>query len=914
MMKRIIGFILCFVLVIGLMTEAMVQAVTDGIWYDGNGDVAGGATKLNEAYTVVENHTGDITWESGNYVVKSDVTIEGVVTLADSSNICLILCDGCSLTVSGHIYNQNGSTLNIYAGSTSNSIAGTGALKVSYRFEGGLLSNAIDIGGESFSLSVFGGMITINSFSSNGIYVQNGGVTVCGGRVETCSTGAAHSGILSKTFTINGGTVIAKSEDGFCIFALQEIRIDKGTVIVNGRGGIYTNGTVSINGGTVDSTANGDFNANSDGIFASDSINISGGTVMATGGTAADSSGIKCSQNNISIRVGLLKYQSNDGSAWTEINPVPADFKQTEKCAAIGIPVAEIGVARYPTLDISISRCRDTDTIKLIEDVTTVETTTIGTDSVSKTVTLDLDGHGITYAGEEESKASVFTVGKQGNLTLQDSVTGGFIRGGTGSSDNGKTYGGGVNNNGHFTMEGGTITGNTADYGGGVNNAGIFTMEGGTIEGNTADNGGGLYNNSNASGIENSGTVYMLGGTITGNTATLGGGVYNNFSFQLQGDSEIRGNMDRNSNPNNLYLPNNIKVTISAGLRNVAPIGVSMQTPGVFTRQGDQAFPVSEAKDNFSSDASAYIVDVVIPEESPDNPQLMLKQKPAPDPTPYYPPAHTDPPATTTYYSVVYLANAPEYSGSMKPQSGAKGTSFTLASNRFSRKDYTFNGWNTRADGTGTSYADGETLKLTWNLFLYAQWVPNLEPVDLSGMKIILEYDKKAYKGKSLKPKVMSIVNKSGEEVLDPQMCKVTYKNNIRIGTATVTVKGKSGLNYIKGSQTASFTIAVSETKLNMPTRASKSKKSITIKCKPEKGAKVTGYVFTYKIPGRSWKKKNISANRKSIGVYELPSKLYKKVAVGRKIKIKARAIVKEYLGNTYRGEYCTIKTISIAD
>ena len=52
-------------------------------------------------------------------------------------------------------------------------------------------------------------------------------------------------------------------------------------------------------------------------------------------------------------------------------------------------------------------------------------------------------------------------------------------------------------------------------------------------------------------------------------------------------------------------------------------------------------------------------------------------------------------------------------------------TSFTLDSNTLTRADYRFNGWNTKADGTGTSYADGETITLTEGgiVTLYAQWV-----------------------------------------------------------------------------------------------------------------------------------------------------------------------------------------------
>ncbi|MBR3323243.1 BspA family leucine-rich repeat surface protein, partial [Candidatus Saccharibacteria bacterium] len=52
-------------------------------------------------------------------------------------------------------------------------------------------------------------------------------------------------------------------------------------------------------------------------------------------------------------------------------------------------------------------------------------------------------------------------------------------------------------------------------------------------------------------------------------------------------------------------------------------------------------------------------------------------------------------------------------------------TSFTLDSNSLTRTDYKFVGWNTKADGAGTSYTDGETITLTKGgiVRLYAQWV-----------------------------------------------------------------------------------------------------------------------------------------------------------------------------------------------
>ena len=60
--------------------------------------------------------------------------------------------------------------------------------------------------------------------------------------------------------------------------------------------------------------------------------------------------------------------------------------------------------------------------------------------------------------------------------------------------------------------------------------------------------------------------------------------------------------------------------------------------------------------------------------------------------------------------------------GSMEPMSVNPGVNNILSSNTFTREGYTFTGWNTKADGKGTGYADGATVKFDVDTTLYAQW------------------------------------------------------------------------------------------------------------------------------------------------------------------------------------------------
>ena len=61
-------------------------------------------------------------------------------------------------------------------------------------------------------------------------------------------------------------------------------------------------------------------------------------------------------------------------------------------------------------------------------------------------------------------------------------------------------------------------------------------------------------------------------------------------------------------------------------------------------------------------------------------------------------------------------------SGTMNPQIFEHGIERQLIANTFTREGYVFAGWNTKADGSGTSYSDKQIISVTQDLTLYAQW------------------------------------------------------------------------------------------------------------------------------------------------------------------------------------------------
>ena len=61
-------------------------------------------------------------------------------------------------------------------------------------------------------------------------------------------------------------------------------------------------------------------------------------------------------------------------------------------------------------------------------------------------------------------------------------------------------------------------------------------------------------------------------------------------------------------------------------------------------------------------------------------------------------------------------------SGSMAVQEMKGKTATALSANAFTKEGYLFLEWNTKADGTGTPYADGASVSLDSDITLYAQW------------------------------------------------------------------------------------------------------------------------------------------------------------------------------------------------
>ena len=88
----------------------------------------------------------------------------------------------------------------------------------------------------------------------------------------------------------------------------------------------------------------------------------------------------------------------------------------------------------------------------------------------------------------------------------------------------------------------------------------------------------------------------------------------------------------------------------------------------------------------------------------------------------------------------------PNFSGiAEKTQSVESGVDTKLDTNSFSRTGYTFKGWNTSADGSGTAYANGATVNVSKDTVLYAQWEINTYTVTWKNGDTVLQSGKVAY-------------------------------------------------------------------------------------------------------------------------------------------------------------------------
>ena len=358
---------------------------------------------------------------------------------------------------------------------------------------------------------------------------------------------------------------------------------------------------------------------------------------------------------------------------------------------------------------------------------------------ISNNGTLTLQYSTIANNTDEGGSGGISSQGG-GALTVEDSTVSG--------NNGGDGYGGGISNSdGPLIVQGSIISGNTAGEGGGIFSVASLTVEDSTIANNTAEAG---------AGIASSPLIHIAltveDSTISGNTATesgRGGGIFFNVGGYI-------------SPPATLTLAADIFAGQSSG-GNCDVGGAIVFTDAGYNVDDDGSCGLSPSNDSVSD--SPVIDDYLgsLGSNGGTTETVPLLATPSPttgsaDPALAVIPSTFDLPVAVNGVSlacsvpdqrgltrgqpcdigafelggsatVTFEANGGL--GSMAPEDDNAPTALTT--NAFTRSSYTFSGWNTATDGTGTAYVNDAVYAFTANTTLYAQWSPNSDTVTYLG-------------------------------------------------------------------------------------------------------------------------------------------------------------------------------------
>ena len=339
------------------------------------------------------------------------------------------------------------------------------------------------------------------------------------------------------------------------------------------------NGKLIIHGGNVTGSAK---ESNSHGVSC-DNVTVYGGKLVGQGqGTGMGISGSNLNAGSEVIVRGGKTNVENDLRYVTAQNGTYVRFPYME--VRTGTVPVHTDSNQHKGLSFTIWDLEDRlptapGNYYLNRDVTLTATWNVP----AGTVKLCLNGNGIKI--DSSSSCGVIHVGSGADLTLYD-----------------------CNAKGHIY----TISNNLAqvrkdDY----TNTTLYPendpipFTGGYITGGKADTGAGVY-------VDAGGTFTMTGGTILGNKANInGGGLYVGGTFNLSGSALIKGNATgtgESLTADNVYLASGKNITITAALTNTEAIGLTMNTPGVFTSGWSAKMSNADPGECFKYDTPACAV------------------------------------------------------------------------------------------------------------------------------------------------------------------------------------------------------------------------------------------------------------------------------------------------------------------
>ena len=280
----------------------------------------------------------------------------------------------------------------------------------------------------------------------------------------------------------------------------------------------------------------------------------------------------------------------------------------------------------------------------------------------------------------------------KGTASTAFSMTGGTITECVSNTDGGAVYLEG----GKVSISGGVVSHNLANNGNGGGFCivgGNFSMpDGGTArifenatfsQNNTGGNGGGIYVTSTGSNV----TVDLLSGSITENSSDRAGG---GICVDMTGHESVSANVTvgksgvGNTNPS---ISSNHTIILGGGLY----------------AKGEKANIIINSGRITGNTISGYVSN---PDVANEGGMVTLNG------------------GDVTHVTVTYNNNGESVNSKTETavQKIVTSTNSKMAAPTFEILGYKFTGWNTRPDGKGTTYTDGQTMNMKNNLTLYAQW------------------------------------------------------------------------------------------------------------------------------------------------------------------------------------------------
>ena len=501
-------------------------------------------------------------------------------------------------------------------------------------------------GGASGGINNEGGTVNLTDVTITGCTGDDRGGGICNrdGGTLTMKGGSLTNNTSNDATHPRGGGGLFNAEGATATLTGVTITGNKNKTY--GGGGICNFGTLTIDGCTITGNTAG---ANGGAIWQEGTLNLQGKNTITDNQAGGKANNIylyktvinvtgSLAGGNVSIQMEDILGTFTSGYKKNNADVDPATVFKADN-AVVFVPTLA-GEEAALTLQPLIIVANDTDlrtavsfdgaNIQLANDIQMSNSTLVI--GGGKTLTIDLNGktldRGLT-SRDFDHGGQVITVRKGGTLNLSNgTLTGGYGGNGGGLANEEGTAtltnvnitgckadqrGGGISNYGTLTVTGGSITGNTSNDikasdsdvtgGGGIftSKGSTTTLKGVTIKDNQAKGaGGGGFNNWGASSIDSC--------TVTGNTCkTNGGGVWSASSstLSMQGKNTITDNQGNG----NVYLSNGMVITVTGSLTG-SQIGISMQTPGVFTSGYSQYNKDVPPIKDFISDNDAYIVNL----------------------------------------------------------------------------------------------------------------------------------------------------------------------------------------------------------------------------------------------------------------------------------------------------------------